>query len=424
LLISNATKKRKSRVRYLTYILLGVGGLIAIAALAVVFLGEQEPAAVAPQGDTKSGIIADIAPQTDTNSEVEATTDQSAQTGATDTGATDTGATDTGATDKPAIEGSVDQDQRQPLLAIDLAQVKPDGQAVFAGQAAPGAMITVFEGDILLGETVADDNGEWVVILEKTLAPGQHLVSVAMETNTGETELADATLAIEIAASKDEQPLVAVLPQTENEVPKLLQSPDDKPLEPATIASADTTDKKSGTNTDSEKTSDTVTAADTSGTVADQTTAPIITPSIAPRALVWRENNELAISGVATGGVRVTASTKSDDFAEALVMANGDWSVFGTIDPSASRLEFRFALYDETGTSVAAYVLPVTMRDLDVGLDGSEMVVINRGDALWRIAYRSYGEGVRYVDIVRRNSGSIVDPDLIYPNQIFALPKQ
>jgi nucleoid-associated protein YgaU len=411
-------------VRYLTYILLGVGGLIAIAALAVVFLGEQEPAAVAPQGDTKSGIIADIAPQTDTNSEVEATTDQSAQTGATDTGATDTGATDTGATDKPAIEGSVDQDQRQPLLAIDLAQVKPDGQAVFAGQAAPGAMITVFEGDILLGETVADDNGEWVVILEKTLAPGQHLVSVAMETTTGETELADATLAIEIAASKDEQPLVAVLPQTENEVPKLLQSPDDKPLEPATIASADTTDKKSGTNTDSEKTSDTVTAADTSGTVADQTTAPIITPSIAPRALVWRENNELAISGVATGGVRVTASTKSDDFAEALVMANGDWSVFGTIDPSASRLEFRFALYDETGTSVAAYVLPVTMRDLDVGLDGSEMVVINRGDALWRIAYRSYGEGVRYVDIVRRNSGSIVDPDLIYPNQIFALPKQ
>ena len=354
-------------MRYLTYILLGVGGLIAIAALAVVFLGDQEPAAVAPQGDTKSEIIADIAPQTVTNGEVEATTDQSAQTGATDTGATD----------KPAIAGSVDQDQRQPLLAIDLAQVKPDGQAVFAGQAAPGAMITVFEGDILLGETVADDNGEWVVILEKTLAPGQHLVSVAMETTTGETELADATLAIEIAASKDEQPLVAVLPQTENEVPKLLQSPDDKPLEPATITSAETTDTKSGTNTNGEKTSDTVTVADTSGTVADQTTAPIIIPSIAPRALVWRENNKLAISGVATGGVRVTASTKSDDFAEALVMANGDWSVFGKIDPSVSRLEFRFALYDETGTSVAAYMLPVYVRDLDVGLDGSEMVVIN-----------------------------------------------
>ena len=124
-------------------------------------------------------------------------------------------------------------------MAIDLAQVKPDGQAVFAGQAVPGAMITIFEGDILLGETVADDNGEWVVILEKTLAPGQHLISVAMETKIGDTQLADVALAIEIAASRDEQPLVAVLPQTANEMPMLLQSPDDKPVEPAAIAAAD-----------------------------------------------------------------------------------------------------------------------------------------------------------------------------------------
>ena len=104
-------------------------------------------------------------------------------------------------------------------------------------------------------------------------------------------------------------------------------------------------------------------------------------------------------------------------------MANGDWTVFGTIDPSLARTEFQFSLNDDSGSKVASYVLPVTMRDLDVGLDGSEMVVI-RGDALWRIAYRSYGEGVRYVDIVRRNAGVIADPDLIYPNQIFALPKQ
>ena len=40
----------------------------------------------------------------------------------------------------------------------------------------------------------------------------------------------------------------------------------------------------------------------------------------------------------------------------------------------------------------ATYCLSL-LRDLDIGLDGSELVVINRGDALWRIAYRSYGEG-------------------------------
>ena len=45
-----------------------------------------------------------------------------------------------------------------------------------------------------------------------------------------------------------------------------------------------------------------------------------------------------------------------------------------------------------------------------------------RRDALWRIAYSSYGEGVRFVDIVRRNAGAISDPDLIFPNQIFTIP--
>jgi nucleoid-associated protein YgaU len=62
-------------------------------------------------------------------------------------------------------------------------------------------------------------------------------------------------------------------------------------------------------------------------------------------------------------------------------------------------------------------------RDLQKGLDGSQLVVVNKGDALWRIAYRSFGEGVRYIDIVRKNTSDINNPDLIYPNQIFSLPK-
>ncbi len=379
-------------MRYLTHILFGVGGLIALAALAVVFLGDDEPAAVTPQGDAKGGIITDAESESVKDRKMEDATDQAAQTAATG---------------ESAIAASADQDQ--PLLAIDLAQVKPDGQAVFVGQAVPGAMITVFEGDILLGETVADDNGEWVVILEKTLASGEHLVSVAMKTTTGDTELADVTLAIEIAASRDEQPLVAVLPQTANEMPKLLQSPDHKPVEPAAIAVSD-----GGVGTGRSEVADQ--ARMESGKFAE--------PAIAPRALVWSGNNQLAISGVAKGGARVAASTDAGDFAEVMVRANGDWTVFGTIDPSLVRTEFQFSLNNDSGSKVASYVLPVTMRDLDVGLDGSEMVVINRGDALWRIAYRSYGEGVRYVDIVRRNAGVIADPDLIYPNQIFALPKQ
>jgi nucleoid-associated protein YgaU len=83
-----------------------------------------------------------------------------------------------------------------------------------------------------------------------------------------------------------------------------------------------------------------------------------------------------------------------------------------------------FTLRDADDVAIATYELPVTTRDLSQGLDGSRMVIVQRGDALWRIAYSSYGEGIRYVDIVRRNASAIDDPDLIFPNQIFAVPQK
>ena len=83
----------------------------------------------------------------------------------------------------------------------------------------------------------------------------------------------------------------------------------------------------------------------------------------------------------------------------------------------------RFTLQDGDGQTIASYRLPVASRDLSQGMDGSKMVIVQQGDALWRIAYQSYGEGIKYVDIVRRNAAAINDPDLIFPNQIFAIPE-
>ena len=78
---------------------------------------------------------------------------------------------------------------------------------------------------------------------------------------------------------------------------------------------------------------------------------------------------------------------------------------------------------DDNDKTIAKYTLPLSSRDLAKGQNGTPLVVVNKGDALWRIAYRQFGDGIRYVDIVRRNQGDIVDPDLIYPKQIFAVPK-
>jgi nucleoid-associated protein YgaU len=52
-----------------------------------------------------------------------------------------------------------------------------------------------------------------------------------------------------------------------------------------------------------------------------------------------------------------------------------------------------------------------------------ETTVVIRGDSLWRISESTYGRGIRYPTIYYANRDKIRDPDLIYPGQIFVLPK-
>ena len=326
-------------------------------------------------------------------------------------------------------------------LTIDLARVKPDGAAVFAGTAAPNAKIRIFEGDILLGETVANANGEWVIVLEKSLAAGQHLISVAMERSDGTTEMADRSLAVEIYQDTETKPLVALLPETETEVPVLIQSPDDvdtaKPAAATSEAIVADAAKPAAAASEAIVADDAKLAAAAMPEITraapakPQAKSPIVASQIAtsqiaalaPSAIVWRDASSILISGTSRGGIRVTVNDAKGQFGEALVLADGAWQVAGSLDMDIALNQLRFALFDDVNQIIARYDLPVKARDLAKGQDGSPLVVVNKGDMLWRIAYQQMGKGVRYVDIVRRNKQDIINPDLIYPKQIFAVPQ-
>jgi nucleoid-associated protein YgaU len=368
-------------VRSILYILFAVGGVLVAIALSMVLLDDEGGQQVKPQSPSieLSKLAAGKAETTDASK-------------------------DTGTSLQPpnATPGAP--------LTIDLARVKPDGAAVFAGTAAPNAKIHFFEGNILLGETIANANGEWVIVLEKSLAAGQHLISVAMEHSDGTTEMAERSLAVEIYQDTETKPLVALLPETATEVPVLIQSPDDVgTAKPAAAASeAAMADAAMPETTD---------AAPANFPAKSQIAA------LAPSAIVWRDASRILISGTSRGGVRVTVNDAKGQFGEALVLADGAWQVAGSLGMDIPVNQLRFALFDDANQITARYNLPIKARDLAKGQDGSPLVVVNKGDMLWRIAYHQLGEGVKYVDIVRRNKQNITDPDLIYPKQIFAVPQ-
>ena len=188
------------------YILFAVGGILVVMALSMVF-SDNELTQIKPQSEKIEFDATETLPVgTQSNNQLTA---------------------DTKIVEKPQSLSIRPDADGKILLKIDIARVKPDGAAVFAGTAAPNAEIRIFEGKVLLGKTVANSAGEWVIILEKSLAVGQHLISIAMERDDGSTAFADLSLAVEIYGDTATKPLVALLPETSTEVPILMQSPDD-----------------------------------------------------------------------------------------------------------------------------------------------------------------------------------------------------
>jgi nucleoid-associated protein YgaU len=81
---------------------------------------------------------------------------------------------------------------------------------------------------------------------------------------------------------------------------------------------------------------------------------------------------------------------------------------------------------DELGADgkVAARAETRFQRDSMVAFaPGQNIVVVQPGNSLWRIARRVYGDGVRFTTIYDANREQIGDPDLIFPGQVFAVPK-
>ncbi len=52
-----------------------------------------------------------------------------------------------------------------------------------------------------------------------------------------------------------------------------------------------------------------------------------------------------------------------------------------------------------------------------------EYYEIQKGDSLWKIAAKFYGNGSKYPEIFEANKEVIKDPDLIFPGQIIRIPK-
>ncbi len=143
----------------------------------------------------------------------------------------------------------------------------------------------------------------------------------------------------------------------------------------------------------------------------------------------YDDRGNLALSGTAKPGSVVEpkiagAEAGSQSLGEAKADETGAWRL--KVERSVAPGRYRLTVEERSpeGAPRSRISLPFERANPIADFPPGDIVVVQPGNSLWRIARRVYGQGVRYTVIYAANRAQIGDPDLIFPGQIFSVPQE
>lgn len=281
-------------------------------------------------------------------------------------------------TSTESATSSAPQERPAILPTFDVVRITPDGNAVFAGRAAPGQTVEILDGDRVIGSVKADDWGEWVFVPTDALLPGNRQLSLrAIGEETGTVESDQIVMVVVPDRVTEEDPAFAVATTKQGDTPsQVLQMPGSS--SPA-ILSIDAVD--------------------------------------------YDENGEFSLSGRASPSALVNIYLDNTYVGTAQADENGRWSLVPETRVKPGQYDLRADQVDSKGVVQERINMPFVRDEVAPELNPGSFYVVQPGNSLWRIARRAYGEGLSFTVIYKANKDQIGDPDLIYPGQIFTLPE-
>ncbi len=120
-----------------------------------------------------------------------------------------------------AAEGAAGPDKAP---SFDLVRVEGDGSMVIAGKAASASHVEIMSGSEKIGDTTAGGSGDFVVVLDKPLEPGDYQIVLRSTEKDGTVATSDETAVVSVPDSPSGQVLAMV--EQPGEASRLLTVPE------------------------------------------------------------------------------------------------------------------------------------------------------------------------------------------------------
>lgn len=351
---------------------------------------------------------------------------------------------------------------------FDLLRVEPDGSMVIAGKAMAGSVVEALAGSKLLGRTDTTPEGDFAIVLEEPLKPGDYQI-VLRSTGPGTIVVSSVeTAVVSVPATPDGQVLALVeQPGAPSKLITATPTPE-PPAAPAEVA----TQPPAGSEP-APAASPPVVAATVQVEAVEIDGRKVFVAGSAPAGSTVRGYANAILLGdakVSPEGRFLIEAERDLPIGDYIVRvdqlsANGDkvlaratvpfkreaGEAIAAVAPAPKPAEPATPAAEpapavEPAPAAAAPAQPATAQPAQVAdapsaapepapepqpvevatapqLEASAAgVVIRRGDTLWRISKRVYGRGTRYSTIYTANRGQIADPNRIWPGQVFRVP--
>jgi hypothetical protein len=318
--------------------------------------------------------------------------------------------------------------------SFDIVRIDPQGGAVMAGRGTPGAEVTILSDGAEVGQATADGQGAWALTLATPLPSGPHALTLHERTAAGQLLASEGSVLMAVPMPSPTAPLppLAVL-TAPRQAPRVLQGPPGggttKPGQLG-LGALDYDAHGDLTMSGTAAPNSTVRLYSDNRLIGEVhtdkegrwTLTPGAVPSAAPGTTSAATQGS-ATPGSATPGTAPGTATPGTaaGTAPAATSPTAPTPPLGTAIAEGTH-QLRLDQVGPSGKVTGRVELPFRRELVPPGELAAGRVIVQPGNNLWRIAYRTYGQGLRYTVIFQANRDQIRDPNRIYPGQVFNVP--